>query len=282
MRVGVVGLGLIGGSLALALRDLGHEVWGSDHHGDHEREALARGLVSVGATPVELAKGCDMVAVAVPVDRASEVCAALLDVDSGATVFELGSTKGVLAKALAQHAQRGRLVLSHPMAGTEFSGPSAALPDLYRGKTVVLCDREATDPSHFARAEALFGQLGMSIVEMGAEPHDLHVAYVSHISHISSFALSLTVLNKERDERQIFNLAAGGFASTVRLAKSNPATWVPILLQNREHVTEVLDEYLAVLQDFRASIAAAEPHELDQLIRRANHIAAVLPKSSPQ
>ncbi len=279
MRAGVVGLGLIGGSLALALGELGYEVWGFDQSKAHEAEALARGLVTRIASLEALAENCDLVAVAVPVDAAAASCKALLDCGGQATVIELGSTKGVLAEAVEHHPERARLVLSHPMAGTEFSGPQAALRGLYEGKTVVLCDREASGEEHFRRAEQLFEALGMRIVEMASGPHDLHVAYVSHISHISSFALSLTVLNKERDERQIFNLAAGGFASTVRLAKSNPATWAPILSQNREHIVDVLDEYIAVLEDFRSALGTADASNIYNLIHRANHIAMVLPKN---
>ncbi len=279
MTIGVVGLGLIGGSLALALRAGGHVVLGADQSGDHEREALDRGLVEECVRTEDLAARCDLVAVAVPVDVAVDVCRTLLELPGAATILELGSTKAVLAKAFSQHPERLRLVLSHPMAGTEFSGPGAAVEGLYFTRTVVLCDREDSGLEHFARAERVFAELGMRPVEMLSAPHDLHVAYVSHISHISSFALSLTVLRKERDEAQIFNLAAGGFASTVRLAKSNPQTWAPILAQNSEHIVEVLDEYIDVLDAFRNALRDGKQADLYELISAANHIAAVLPKN---
>ena len=279
MTVGVVGLGLIGGSLALSLRDRGHTVIGCDKHEEHEREALARGLVDevAGDGLASLPARCDIVAVAVPVDAAVRVCAQLLDLPGEAAVVELGSTKAVLAKALRGHPQRGRLVLTHPMSGTEFSGPSAAVPELYAGRICVFCDREDSSPEHFARVRDCFERLGMRVVEMASAPHDVHVAYVSHISHVSSFALSLTVLAKERDERKIFNLAAGGFASTVRLAKSNPDTWAPILAQNAAPITEVLDEYIGAMQSFRAALSAGDRDQLHALITQANAIAAVLP-----
>lgn len=277
MTVGVIGLGLIGGSLALSLRSRGHTLLGSDRSARHEAEALERGLVEACVSVEELSDRCELVAVAVPVDAAVAVCRRLLDLDSAATIAELGSTKSVLAKALRHHSQRGRLVLTHPMSGTEFSGPAAAVPELYAGRVCVFCDRDDSDPRHFARARDLLERLGMRPVEMASGPHDMHVAYVSHISHVSSFALSHTVLNKERDERAIFQLAAGGFASTVRLAKSNPATWAPIFAQNAAPLTEVLDEYIAVLREFRDALTAGRQDDLYDLIARANDIAAVLP-----
>lgn len=277
MTVGIIGLGLIGGSLALSLRDRGHTVLGCDRSRDHETLALERGLVDACDTMAALADRCDIVAVAVPVDATVAVCRALLDLDSSAAVVELGSTKAVLAKALRDHPQRGRLVLSHPMSGTEFSGPTAAVPELYAGKIVVFCDRDDSAPAYFARVRDCFERLGMRVVEMASGPHDVHVAYVSHISHVSSFALSLTVLAKERDEDKIFNLAAGGFASTVRLAKSNPDTWAPILAQNAAPITEVLDEYISAMRSFRDALATGDQPGLHQLITQANAIAAVLP-----
>lgn len=277
MTVGVVGLGLIGGSLALSLRDRGHALIGCDRSERHEAEAVARGLVDECDDIRGLAGRCDLIAVAVPVDAAIDICRRLLDLESTAAVVELGSTKAVLAKALREHPQRGRLVLSHPMAGTEFSGPTAAVSELYAGKVVVFCDREDSATEHFALVSDCFERLGMRVVEMASGPHDVHVAYVSHISHVSSFALSLTVLAKERDGEKIFQLAAGGFASTVRLAKSNPNTWAPILAQNAQPITDVLDEYIAAIQAFREALAASNQTQIHQLITQANAIAAVLP-----
>ena len=276
MTVGVVGLGLIGGSFGAALRARGVPVLGHDRDAAHEAEALELGLVDAAARPDDLARRCDLVAVAVPVQAIASACRGVLDVGGAATVVELGSTKDVLAKALAGHPDRARLVHAHPMAGTEFSGPTAARPDLFAGATCVLCDLEATSPPHAERARGLLHALGMRLVELPSGPHDLHAAYVSHISHISSFALSLTVLAKERDERQIFNLAAGGFASTVRLAKSNPDTWTPIFEQNRDHVLDVLDEYITVLSGFRSALIKRDFARVHELMRAANAIAPIL------
>lgn len=281
MTLGIVGIGLIGGSIARAARDRGHRVIGADASAAHADEALAIGLVEEVASATELARTCDLVAVCVPVDHVVAACTDLLDAPGEATVFDASSTKTVLAEALLPHPARARLVLTHPMAGTEKSGPAAAVDGLFDGKTVVLCDVEASDPDRVARVRALYESFGMRAVEQASGPHDLHVAYVSHISHISSFALSLTVLEKERDESQIFNLASGGFTSTVRLAKSSPETWTPIFAHNRDHVLDVLDEYINVLAGFRTALLKRNFDRIHALIAEANAIAPMLPAAPP-
>ena len=280
MTVGVVGIGLIGGSFALATRALGHEVIGWDVNEAHRADALARELISELVSPAELCARCDVIAVSVPVSVVAEVCSELLSFGGSPTIIELSSTKEVLAKALAPHPERPRLVLTHPMAGTEFSGPQAAVSGLFAGKTVVLCDTEESEVQRVQQVRDLYEAIGMRVVEQASAPHDLHVAYVSHISHISSFALSLTVLEKERDEQQIFNLASGGFASTVRLAKSNPDTWAPIFEHNRDHVLDVLDEYINVLADFRTALIKRNFSRVHALMQEANAIGPMLPKTN--
>ncbi len=279
MKIGILGLGLIGGSLARAMRAHGHAVVGHDASPAHLRTALEIGLIEAALPPAAIAAGCELIAVAVPVNQAAGVCAELLGYPGQATVFDLGSTKGVLAKALCGHPERARLVLSHPMAGTEFSGPTAALEGLFTDKTAVLCDVEQSGAAHLARVRQVYGELSMRTVEQGSAEHDLHVAYVSHISHVSSFALSLTVLAKERDESQIFNLASGGFASTVRLAKSNADTWAPIFEHNRDHLLDVLDEYINVLAEFRTALIKRNFTHVHTLIDRANAIGPMLPQN---
>lgn len=277
MTLGVLGIGLIGGSLARAAKRLGHCVVGADASAAHAQEALELGLVDELVTRASLPGACDLLAVCVPVDAVADACRDLLDAEGEATLFDVGSTKAVLAKAVAAHPGRRRLVLSHPMAGTERSGPTAAVERLFDGRTVVLCDVEDSEPERVAAVRAFYESIGMRAVEQAAEPHDLHVAYVSHISHISSFALSLTVLEKERDERQIFNLASGGFASTVRLAKSSAETWTPIFTHNRDHVLDVLDEYINVLAAFRTALLKRNFDRVRELITAANAIAPMLP-----
>lgn len=280
MTVGIVGTGLIGGSIALAARERGHRLLGADASAEHAREALELGLVDEVHDAAALPATCDLVAVCVPVDHVADVCTELLDAPGSATVFDASSTKAVLAQALANHPARHRLVLTHPMAGTEHSGPRAAVEALFRDKTVVLCDVELSDAERVTSVRRLYESFGMRAVEQASGPHDLHVAYVSHISHISSFALSLTVLEKERDESQIFNLASGGFASTVRLAKSSPATWTPIFAHNRDHVLDVLDEYINVLAGFRTALIKRNFEQVHALIARANAIAPLLPEAA--
>jgi len=277
MTIGIVGIGLIGGSLALAVKELGYTVLGYDASTQHLNRAVELGLIQSAESLDILSKQCDLIAVCVPVHVVADVCAQLLASGSAATVMELSSTKGVLAKALRDNPNRKQLVLSHPMAGTEFSGPDAAVKGLFKGKTTVLCDLDDSDSKHVERVKNLYADIGMRCVEQASEPHDLHVAYVSHISHISSFALSLTVLEKEKDEAQIFNLASGGFASTVRLAKSNPDTWSPIFAHNRDHVLDVLDEYINVLASFRTALIKQNFDEVHALMTRANAIGPMLP-----
>jgi prephenate dehydrogenase len=193
-------------------------------------------------------------------------------------VIDVGSTKGNLLAAVAGHPSRSRFVAVHPMAGTEYSGPDAAVRGLFEGKTLVVCDAEASDPAAVATVEALFRALPMRVLHLGAADHDLHTAYVSHISHLTSFALALTVLEKEqRGEQRIFDLAGGGFASTVRLAKSAPATWVPIFRQNRENVLDVLDEHLHQLHKLRELLAGEDYAGLTTQLEQANAIRRIIP-----
>lgn len=277
MTIGIVGTGLIGGSFALAVKELGHKVLGYDASQTHLERAVSLGLVTAVEHLSHLAQHCDLIAVCVPVHAVVEVCEQLLATETIATIMELSSTKGVLAKALKNNPNRDQLVLTHPMAGTEFSGPDAAIAGLFKGKTTVLCDLADSAPTRVTMVRNLYADIGMRCVEQASEPHDLHVAYVSHISHISSFALSLTVLEKEKDEAQIFNLASGGFASTVRLAKSNPDTWSPIFAHNRDHVLDVLDEYINVLASFRTALIKQNFDEVHALMTRANAIGPMLP-----
>ena len=281
MTVTIIGLGLIGGSFGLSLRKhgLAQRLIGVEQSPAHARRALELGLVD--ELEVDLAtavRRADLVVVAVPMDAMLVVLPAVLDaVSPQQVVIDVGSTKGTLLDAVHGHPRRGRFVAVHPMAGTEYSGPDAALPGLFDGKTVVLCDTEHSDPDAVRLVEKLFQALPMRLLYLDAAAHDLHTAYVSHISHITSFALALTVLEKEKEEQRIFDLAGGGFQSTVRLAKSSPATWVPIFRQNRLNVLDVLDEHLHQLQHLRALLASEDYDGLTEQIRQANHIGKILP-----
>ncbi len=281
MTVTIIGLGLIGGSLALSLRHhgLASHLIGVEQNLAHARRALELGLIDeIEPDLLAAVRRADLIVVAVPMDAMVTVLPPVLDAIAGhQVVVDVGSTKQALLAAVAGHPNRGRFVAVHPMAGTEHSGPDAAIAGLFEGKTVVLCDVTDSDPDAVRVVEQLFQALPMRLLYLDSAAHDLHTAYVSHISHITSFALALTVLEKEKEEQRIFDLASGGFESTVRLAKSSPATWVPIFRQNRLNVLDVLDEHLHQLQQLRELLAREDYAGLTERIQQANHIGKILP-----
>jgi prephenate dehydrogenase len=282
MTISIIGLGLIGGSLALSLRQhgLASHLIGVEANPAYARRALELGLVDEIAADLPSAVApASLVIVAVPMDAMLAVLPQVLDlVADGQVVIDVGSTKNNLLAAVATHPRRRQFVAVHPMAGTEYSGPDAAVRGLFEGKTLVVCDAEASDPTAVATVETLFRALPMRVLHLGAADHDLHTAYVSHISHLTSFALALTVLEKEqRGEQRIFDLAGGGFASTVRLAKSAPATWVPIFRQNRENVLDVLDEHLVQLNKLRDLLVGEDYAGLAEQLEHANEIRKIIP-----
>jgi prephenate dehydrogenase len=278
MKITIIGLGLIGGSLAIALRESGFatELIGVEAHPENAKRALELGLVNKIASFTEGVALADIVIVATPVNALVSLLPKVLDLVDNQIVMEVGSTKKPIVEAVRLHPKRANFIATHPMAGTEFSGPDAAISGLFVGKACVLCDVEDSNPATHEVAKALFAALKMRIVYLDSDSHDVHTAYVSHISHISSFALALTVLEKERDENQIFELASGGFESTVRLAKSNPATWMPIFEQNRDNVLDVLDEHIAVLSKFRTLLIKRNFEDFHAMIERANDIKRIL------
>lgn len=281
MRVTVIGLGLIGGSFALALRAKGiaTEVVGVEANPLHAAKALELGLVDSVLPLAEAIEGSELIAIAVPVDAIPQLAVKILNrVTEHQIVIDMGSTKGELCEIISQHPARSRFVATHPMWGTEFSGPEAATADSFAGRNVVICQKELSDPEAVEKVETIYRTLGMDVLEMDAEQHDLHAAYVSHISHITSFILSTTVLEKEREEEAIFNLAGGGFDSTARLAKSSAQTWIPIFKQNKYNVLDVLREYIHQLNLFRKALERDDYKEIEQIILRANQIKRVLQK----
>lgn len=281
MRVTVVGLGLIGGSFALALKAKGiaSQVVGVEANPLHAAKALELGIVDSVLPLAEAVEGSELIALAVPVDVIPQLAVKVLNrVTQNQIIIDMGSTKGELCEIISQHPARNRFVATHPMWGTEFSGPEAATADSFAGRNVVICQKELSDVEAVERVENIYRTLGMGVLEMDAEQHDLHAAYVSHISHITSFILSTTVLEKEREEEAIFNLAGGGFDSTARLAKSSAETWIPIFKQNKYNVLDVLREYIHQLNLFRKALERDEYKELEQIIARANQIKRVLQK----
>lgn len=278
LTIAVVGLGLIGGSMAIDLRKRGFagRLVGVDTNPLHASTALKIGLVDEIAGLPQAVDMASLIIVATPVNVTTAILPAILDLTTTQVVTDVASTKKGILAAVADHPRRRRFVASHPMAGTEDSGPWAAISGLFDGKAAILCDAQDSDADAAARVEAMYAALYMRVLRMDSADHDVHVAYVSHISHVSSFALALTVLAKERNEKNIFNLASGGFSSTVRLAKSASAMWTPIFMDNRENILTVLDTYRGFLDDFRQALAAADETALDQMIREANTIRRVL------
>lgn len=279
MNVLIVGLGLIGGSFALALREhgLADGILGAERSPEHAAEALRLGLVDRIVDFEEGIGQADLVVLATPVDTIPLMAVKALNrVTERQVVMDMGSIKEELCEVVSMHARRGRFVAVHPMWGTEYSGPQAARRGAFTGRNVVLCEAERSDPDAVATVERIFGVLGAPIVRMAADEHDLHTAYVSHISHVTSFALALTVLEKEREEQHIFDLAGGGFESTVRLAKSAASTWVPILLRNKYNVLDVLREHIHQLQLLRRMIERDDAEGLREAMERANRIRRIL------
>ena len=253
MKVVIIGVGLIGGSFAKDLKKLrpGSQIYGIDANSTHLETALSLGLIDEKSDYSDLLNA-DMVIIAIPVDALVTELPKILDgVGEETVVFDAGSTKSLICKVVENHPKRRNFLACHPIAGTEYSGPEAAIENLYNGKTNIICEVEKTAFKLQETALKLFQDMGMRIRYMNSDAHDKHIAYVSHLSHISSFMLGKTVIEKEKNERDIFDMAGSGFESTVRLAKSSPAMWTPIFEQNKENVVETLDEYIQNLEEFK-------------------------------
>lgn len=286
MKVGIIGLGLIGGSMAIDLKRKGfaEEVLGVEAEPVNMAAAEKIGLVDRIVSFEECVDMSDVVVLAVPVGTAVRMLPQVLykyaamaeDVRAGKVVMDVCSTKEHLARSVKYHPMRRHYVASHPMAGTEYSGPWAAMPGLFDGHACIICDSEESSPKAVRTVENLYECLNMRTIYMNASNHDVHTAYVSHISHVTSFALALTVLDKEKDEKHIFDLASGGFSSTVRLAKSSPDMWTPILSQNRDNVLHVMDTYIEKMKAFREAIADGDEDKVRSLIEDANRIRRII------
>jgi len=275
----IVGVGLIGGSFSLGLKDRGlvKNVIGVSRHPDNLKKALELGLIDEALPLEEAVKKSELIYVAIPVDATIPVMKKIMDlVNDRQIVADAGSTKQALCESLAGHPMRRRFVATHPMWGTEYSGPEAAVRNAFAGRACVICGKEDSDPDAVEKIEHIYSALGMNLVYMDAGNHDMHAAYISHISHITSFALANTVLEKEREEDTIFDLAGGGFESTVRLAKSNPSMWLPIFMQNKEHVLDVLNEHIAQLRKFKSCLEKENYAYLQELMENANKIRKIL------
>ncbi|HKG68059.1 MAG TPA: prephenate dehydrogenase [Segetibacter sp.] len=276
--VTIIGTGLIGGSFALVLKDkeLATKIIGVDNNKEHQEKALELGIVDEVFSLNEAIAKSKLIVLAVPVDALASLLPAVLDGVGNQVVLDMGSTKANVIALVANHPKRRRFVATHPMWGTEFSGPEAAVKTAFSNKAVVICDAENSDADALDLVTNLYQQSGMHLIYMDAAAHDLHAAYISHISHITSFALANTVLEKEKEEDAIFELASAGFESTVRLAKSNAAMWVPIFKQNRENVLDVLNEHISQLRKFKSCLEKENYEYLEELIEHANGIRRIL------
>lgn len=278
MNVLIIGLGLIGGSLALDIKKAFPEakISGIDANEKHVEEALLLSVIQHAATMDDIAEA-DWVIVAIPVNHIATVLPQVLDkVKESAIVFDAGSTKAAICKAVENHPRRRNFIATHPIAGTEFSGPSAAIHGLFDGKTNIICEVERTAFKLQEKALELFKAIGMRIRYMDPVSHDTHIAYVSHLSHISAFMLGKTVIEKEKDERDIFDMAGSGFASTVRLAKSSPTTWASIFSENKANVSEALGLYIANLQNFQQLLEKEDFEGIFQEMENTNKIKDIL------
>jgi prephenate dehydrogenase len=279
MVIGVIGIGLIGGSLAVSLKANGFasRVIGFDAKAEHAQQAVDLQLVDEIATLENTVKNSNLIILATPVDVAALMLPGIMDtISEKQVVIDVGSTKESILAAITRHPRRGRFVPTHPIWGTEYSGPRAAVKGQMKGKITVICNPDECDVDAVVLVEQLYNSLEMKKVYLDAKAHDLHAAYISHISHVASFALALTVLEKEKEEDKIFRLAGSGFESTVRLAKSNPDTWVPIFKQNRSNLLDVLNEQIYQLRTFKKLLEMEEYEALHKLISEANEIKKII------
>jgi len=278
MNVAIIGTGLIGGSMAIALKEkkLAAKIIGVENNKLHAEEAIKLGLVDEINELDEAISKSDLIILAVPVSDAEKMIISILEKVDKQVVIDAGSTKNAICETANKSENRKRFVATHPMWGTEFSGPKAAVSGAFVGNAVVICDKENSDKDAVELVEKMYRDFGMNLLYMDSISHDVHAAYVSHISHITSFALANTVLEKEKEEGTIFGMASGGFESTVRLAKSNPDMWVPIFQQNRENVLDVLNEHISQLRKFKSCLEKENYQYLTELIQNSNKIKRIL------
>lgn len=278
MNIAIVGIGLIGGSAAIRLREtkLFDKIIGVDKNESNQKKALQLGLVDEIMSLENAIQQAKVILLTVPVDVIMHLAPDILDQIDKQVVIDMGSTKINILQLIADHPKRGRYIAAHPMAGTEYSGPESAIPNLFKDKNMVYVDAFRTDEDAFDIADVITEQLEMKSLFMNAEEHDMHTAYVSHISHLTSFALALTVLEKEKSQGRIFELAGSGFESTVRLAKSSPDMWTPIFKQNRNNVLEVLEEHIKQLQKLHQKLKDEDYEGLYKLIKKSNKIKRII------
>ncbi len=277
MKIAIIGLGLMGGSIALGLRrsSFASEFIGVDKNTSNTLTALDLNIVDSISTINELPK-VDIIILAIPIDSIKEMLPIILDKINDEYIIDLGSTKKLCCDSVKNHPKRKQYIATHPMAGTENSGPEAAFAELFLNKVAVICDKEQSDPKGIELTKKMYASLWMRTIEMSSEEHDRHIAYVSHLSHVTSFVLGNTVLNIEKDEKNIFDMASTGFESTVRLAKSSPDMWAPLFDHNKENILFALDAYIKNLEDFKKKLSDNKIDEIKEYMNKTNDIRRIL------
>ncbi len=269
MQAGIIGLGLIGGSLGLALREtqMFKSIVGLDNDPIHLQQALSLGLVDEAVSLDEI-KHCDVIFLATPVEAILHLLPELVGVSPNCTIIDLGSTKHLIATSIPREIRKN-FVCAHPMSGTENFGPKAAFKELLPNHIIVLTDLEESGELQVAMAKEIFVSLKMNIIKMDSKSHDTHAAFISHLPHIVSYALANTVLSQENSS-DILALAGGGFKGMVRIAKSSPKMWSDISKQNRDELLRALEFFAQEMRYARALIEECKWEELEQWMRRAN------------
>ncbi len=279
MNISIIGLGLIGGSFGLALKEhTDFRIRGWDINQKNLKKAKELGIVDeIESTLDGVIPNADLIVLAIPVDQIEELLPSILDkIEQHQFVVDFGSTKAAICRNVKDHTNRNRFLAAHPIAGTEYSGPEAAFLGLYKDKMMILCDPDFSDGGIVEQFKMICSSIGMNCIELSSEDHDKHLAYVSHLSHVIAFGLSNTVLEIEKEDNRILELAGSGFASTVRLAKSDPAMWVPIFLKNREHVLEGLNRYLKDMKNFKDFLESENEQELTKFLESGRKIRKIL------
>lgn len=279
--ISIIGLGLIGGSFALALKKVGiaENIIGVDQNETHQKEALELGIVDEVVSLDRAIEISDLIVIAVPINAIQNVLPEILDkIGDNTIVMDMGSTKAGICKKVLSHPKRKQFVATHPIAGTENSGPKAAFAELFLNKVAILCDVEQSEIDAANKVKKIYQSLWMNVKTMSSDAHDSHIAYVSHLSHITSFALGQAVLKKEKNEEAIFDMAGSGFESTVRLAKSSPDMWTPIFIQNRENLLTAIDAYQTEISKIRKMIDEKDEEDIHQYLKNTNDIRRILNK----
>lgn len=280
-NVTIVGLGLIGGSFALALKKTGlaEHIIGVDTNLLHSKEALELGIVDALGDLKDAVLASDLVVLAVPINATQKLLPEILNyIPKETIVMDMGSTKAGICAIVKEHPNRKNFVATHPIAGTENSGPRAAFAELFLNKVSIICDMEQSAIGAVKKVKKIYQNLWTNVITMTSEAHDEHIAYVSHLSHITSFALGQTVLEIEKNEKAIFDMAGSGFESTVRLAKSSPDMWTPIFIQNRENLLNAIEAYEAQIKKMKKMIENAEADTIHQYLSNTNDIRRILNK----